>query len=122
MAKYYAWSDLYNGGKVEEVKTPTGGIKVVVVERYVTHVGESVTKAKLGVSDEEWDHLVESGSIRDYPLPKDANDLKSPSLAFMESISTSGEIDVNKLLELGLKHPPALNPPAEEAAELPEGT
>lgn len=123
MAKNYAWSDIYFGGEVEDVKTPHGGMRTVLVKRNIIPRGEEVTKAKLKVSDEEWDHLCESGSIREYPLPEEANDFVSPTQAVLTRLSQgTGEIDQNMLMELALAHPPAANPPAEEEAEaVPKG-
>lgn len=45
----------------------------------VTKVGEEVTKEGLGVSDEDWDYFVESGSVRTkkYPVPDGV--VKSPA-------------------------------------------
>lgn len=126
MAKLYAWSDLYYGGTTEDVPLPNikGGVKTVVVSRDIIRRGEQVTKAKLSVSDDEWDHLVESGSIRPYPLPETASDVISPTRAVLDQYNKGGELDQNMLLELALSQPLPLNPSADEGAELalPEGT
>jgi hypothetical protein len=123
MAKYYAWSDIRNGGKTEERKSPDGRLRTVVLERNVTPRGEAVTKAKLDVSDEEWDALIDGGSVRPYPVPEEANDFVSPTQAVIARLTKpgSGEVDQDMLLELALAHPPAAIPPAEEEAELPVG-
>lgn len=122
MAKFYAWSEIRFGGKVDEVVTPMGATRSVVVERNVVQRGDEVSKGKLKVSDDEWDHLVESGTIRSYPIPEEASEYVSPTQAVLTRLSQGqGEIDQNMLLELALAHPPAMNPPAEEAEEVPEG-
>lgn len=120
-AKWYAWSNLQGGGKVEDVQTPTGAIKHVVVERNIIPLGSEVSKAKLKLSDEEWDGLIAGGSVRNYPVPAEADEYTSPTQAVVRRISSGGEIDQNVLLELALSNPPAENPPADEGAELPVG-
>lgn len=122
-AKMYAWSDLYGGGEIDEISLPKGGTKTVVVSRNIVPRGDAITRAKLGVSEEEWDHLVESGSIRPYPLPEGADDVKSPTRAVLEQFSKGGDIDQDMLLSLALQQPLPINGPAEEGAEvdLPEG-
>lgn len=84
MATMYAWSDLYNGGKSEETKLG----RKIIHERNIIPRGEKVTKAKLKLEDEEWDALVASGSIRDYPLPEgyegDAAEGQSPVTYVLE--------------------------------------
>jgi hypothetical protein len=119
---YYAWSDLYNGGKTIEVDRPGGGSRTVMAERNIVARGEKVTQKNLGVSDEEFQALVEGGSVRPYPLPAGSSDTVSPSRAMLDSLmDRTGELDVNRLLELGLSHPPAINPPSDEAEDVPVG-
>lgn len=121
MAKFFAWSDLYNGGKIEKVTLPNGGVREVVVERNMIPRGSEISKGKLKLSDADWDALVEGGSIRPYPLPDEADDNTSPTQAVLRRLSRDGEIDQNMLLELALTQPLPENPAAEEAAELPIG-
>jgi len=118
MAKYYAWSDLYHGGKVDEVALPTGGTRTIVVERNIIPRGEVVDSKKLGVSKEEWDHLVESGSIRPYPLPEEASDVISPTRAVLDRYNKGGELNQDMVLELALTQPLPIHGPAEEGVEL----
>lgn len=121
-SEYYAWSDLYNGGESEKRSRANGQEMTVVLSRNVIERGQPVSQADLGVSDEEWESLVEGGSVRDYPLPDGASEYVAPSTAIVRSlVNDRGDIDVNKLMQLGLAHPPAANPPAEEQAEIPEG-
>lgn len=119
---HYAWSDLYSGGDTRELKRPDGRTAVVVEKRNVIPRGEKVTQAQLKCSDEEWEALIDGGSIRSYPLPEEASEYLSPSAAAVQRITKGGEIDTNVLLEMALQHPPAMNPPADAGAELPEGT
>lgn len=121
MAKFYVWSDIYNGGKVEDVTTPTGAVKHVVVERNITPRGSAVTKSKLDVSDEDWDRFIENGVIRSYPVPDEADEYLSPTQAVLRRLSTGGELDQDMLLELAMTTPAAENPPASEGAEIPVG-
>jgi hypothetical protein len=122
MPKHYAWSEIRFGGKVEEVVTPLGAKRSVVVERNVIQLGDEVSKGKLKVDDDVWDHLVESGSIRPYPLPEEADEYTSPTQAVLNRLMKGqGEIDQDMLMELALAHPPAINPPADEAEDVPEG-
>ena len=119
---YYAWSDLYNGGETEKRSRANGREMTVVLSRNVIERGQAVSQSDLGLSDDEWEALVESGSVRDYPLPESADEYTSPSTAIVRSlVDDRGDIDVNKLMQLGLAHPPAANPPAGEQAEIPEG-
>lgn len=120
--EFYAWSDLYNGGESEKRARANGLEMTVVLERNVISHGDPVTQSDLGVSDEEWESLLAGGSIRNYPPPDGTSDYVSPSTAMMRTlVNDHGDLDVNKLMELGLAHPPVINPPAEEAAEIPEG-
>lgn len=103
---YVAWSDLYFGGEVERRDRPGGGTYKVVKTRNRLARGEKVTKGKLGVSDEEWDALIESGSVRPYDLPAGADDYTSPTRAVIASITNDrGDIDPDVLLQLALQHP-----------------
>lgn len=119
---YYAWSDLYGGGKTKEVTRP-GGVSAVVVEsRNIVPRGEKVSKSDLKISSEDWDRLVEGGSVRPYPVPDNADESVSPARAIMQKlVNDTGDIDPNVIMELAMKHPPAMNPPAEDEAELPAG-
>ena len=119
---YYAWSDLYSGGETEERAMANRQYRTVVLSRNVTPRGEKVTQAGLKVSDEEWQALLDGGSVRAYPVPEEASDYVSPASAAVSRITKGGEIDMNTLLELSLQNPPVLNPPADEGATLPEGT
>lgn len=119
MATHYAWTDIRNGGEVDVRKAPGGREIKVVTKRNVIARGEKVTKAGLKVSDEEWDALLEGGSVRPYPLPKGADENISPTTAILrELVDNRGEVDLNKLMELGLTVPP---PASDEESEVPVG-
>ena len=106
MAKFYVWSTIHNGGEVGEVESPTGQKKTVLLSRNTLDVGSEISKAKSGLSDEEWDAMIEGGSIRPYPLPEGADEYTSPTQAVIRALTTeSGEIDQNMLLELALSQP-----------------
>jgi len=55
---YYAWSNI-KGGTAE---------KPITIKR-----GEEVSKAKLGLSDADWEAIIESGAVRTkkFPAPSD---------------------------------------------------
>lgn len=113
---FYAWGNLSNGGEIGEVERYDGTKKKIVLSRNIIARGESVTQAELKVSDEEWDHLIESGSVRPYPVPEEADDWLSPAQAVMDRLTKgTGEIDANLLMEM------ALSQPAEEDDEVPSG-
>ena len=119
MAKFYAWSNIYNGGEIKEVTTSKGMTQQIVTNRSIIPAGEEVSKGKAGLTDEDWDAMIEGGSIRPYPLPEDADEVTSPTQAVINKITTgTGDIDQNMLLELALTQPLPENPSAEEAKEV----
>ncbi len=100
-AKMYAWSELHAGGERKNIKTPQGGTRNVVVNRVVFHVGDEVTKSKLKCSEEEWEHLIASGSVRPYPIPAGTNGLMSPHRAVMAKIMDDrGDINTDLLMSI----------------------
>lgn len=118
----FAWSDLHAGGEVEFRDAPGGRKIKVVMNRTIIPRGDKVSRSDLDVTDEQWDALIANGSIRPYDLPEGSDEWTSPTQAFVNNIMNDrGEPDINVMMELALAHPPAINPPAEEAAEVPEG-
>lgn len=113
MAKYYAWSDIYNGGDVTEVRG-----RNIVVKRNMIACGEQVTQAKAGVSDEDWDALIAGGSIRDYPLPENIPANESPSSYVTRMQAENLELDSDILLKMNV----ALVPVGAQNAEEEETT
>lgn len=97
---FYAWSDIRNGGEVEEIKLATGATRRIVSKRNIIAAGTKITKANSGLSGEEWDRMVDHGVIRDYPFPDGTDEFTSPSQAVMKKLAVGGEVPVNTLLEL----------------------
>lgn len=60
---YYAWSPIVYGADVADDGT--------VNSQKVVNVGEQVDAGKLGVSDEEFQALVDGGSVRTREYPKE---------------------------------------------------
>lgn len=124
---HYAWSNIHHGGKTEQRQASGNRMINVVLERDITPWGEKVSQADLGVTDEEWDALVASGSVRAYPPPEGADEYTSPNKAVMDSlVGPDGEVDLDKVMALQnmadiVTSPEAINPPAEEGKELPAG-
>ncbi len=119
--KMYAWSEIRKGGEVKTIDLADGRTKTLVVSRNTVAVGDVITKKSLDFTDDEWDALIDAGSIRPYPYPEEAGDYVSPTQAILAKYSRDGDVDQNMLLELALAHPAASNPPAEEGAEVPAG-
>ena len=128
--KWYAWSELRNGGTSTERKNANGSTIRVIESRNIIQPGEVVTQKGLGVDDAGWDALVAGGSVRNYPLPAGTEEGLSPHDAVMKNlVDENGNIDVNKFLsaqtELGALAtlPAPTNPSAEEGKtlETPKG-
>ena len=121
--KHYAWSELRNGGEVDEIRSVGNVVRTVVTKRNIVAHGAEVSQSDLGVSDEEWDHLIESGSVRSYPVPEEANDSISPARAIIAKMTDpDGNIKTDMLMELAMKHPEGFTvSEGEEATEIPAG-
>ena len=119
MAKMFAWTTIYNGGKSKEGRDG----RKIIMERNIIEPGAEVTKAKLGVSDDEWEALVASGSVRPYQLPSNMRSNESPADAVMRALTGGhGEVSQDMLMELALAHPPgALANAEEEESDVPVG-
>jgi hypothetical protein len=120
--KYYAWSELRNGGEVSEIKLPANkGTRTIVKSRNIVAHGAEVTQKGLGATDEEWKALIDGGSVRDYPVPDGADAYRSPARAFVDSVTNKeGDVDMDKLMAMGLKNPGVALPTVddEEDAEV----
>lgn len=114
---FYAWSDLYYGGETEMRTRADGRSYRVVLSRNFKARGEKVTQKELDLGKDEWEALVESGSVRSYPLPEEADDYLSPTQAIIDRLFKEGEIDPNMLLELSLAHPLVPSPPSPGAED-----
>lgn len=134
-SEFYAWSNLYYGGETEDRTAPNGATRKVIVSRNIVECGAPVSQDQLGASDEEWEHLLESQSVRNYPLPVGTDEHTSAHRAVMRMIvDDEGDIDPNKLMALSgavqgalVTLPPAMHGPASPDApvlgedEEPEG-
>jgi hypothetical protein len=73
MAKMYAWTtfrtEIDENGQTKKAVKP----------------GEEVTQSKLGVSNDEWDYLIENGAVREDEYP-DIEDTKSPAEHIREQL------------------------------------
>ena len=58
---YYAWSDIRYGAEVDKDGNKTADKMV--------KAGDTVTQKNLGVSDADWQALVDAGSVREYEYP-----------------------------------------------------
>lgn len=121
--EYFAWCNIMNGGDVIEVPVPSvkGLTKTVITNRNIIETGSKITKAKSGLSDEDWDRMLANGAIRTYPLPEGTDDRTSPSTAFLRQVlDERGNVDVAKMMDMGFVTAPAGSVVAEgeEAKEL----
>jgi hypothetical protein len=66
---WYLWSNYQNGGETDEVRTPNGGTRNVVLSRNLIPAGTKVSKSDLEVDDAGWEALVEAGVVRSFPYP-----------------------------------------------------
>lgn len=65
---YYAWSEIIYGAEHDETDP-----KLILGVKSVKP-GEKVDAKMIGVSEEEFERMVETGSIRNYPFPKELQD------------------------------------------------
>lgn len=122
--KMFAWTPIRLGGEGELIPTAGGrGQRYIVKSRKIIALGDEVSKSDADVDDEVWQHWIDEGIVRPYPLPEGTDEYTSPSQAFLASVSTGkGEVDVDKLMEMGLSNPAAgALGKEEEEAELPAG-
>lgn len=82
----YAWSRIEFGATVDKETGVRTDLKVV-------NAGDKVTKAKLGVSDEEWDSLIEGRVVRDIPFPEGVTSSVSPRRAILNQLDAQSEED-----------------------------
>lgn len=55
------------------------------------NVGEEVTAEKLGISDDEFNELIESGAVRSQKYPEDVRGSESPREAQLRKVREAGE-------------------------------
>jgi hypothetical protein len=118
--KMYAWTELRNGGEAERILVAGGrGERFVVKSRNIVKQGEEVSQSDLGVDDETWQSWIDGGSVRPYPMPTGTDEYTSPTQALLAQMSTGeGEVDIDKLMELGLSNPAAGGFAKEESEEV----
>ena len=97
---YYLWSRYQNGGETDEVRTPNGGTRNVIVSRNVLPAGEKVTQDKLGLDDANWEALIEGGVVRTYPFPDDipAGSTDSPIVHLQRKINEAATSEEERLV------------------------
>lgn len=97
----YAWSPIRNGGEVISVVDNMGRDRRVVSERTIIPVGDKVTPKDVG-GDEAFEQMVEAGSIRPYPYPKDLdpNSSESPVEFLRRRLREASEQEVSEEQQL----------------------
>lgn len=111
--KYFAWSNIHNGGKVQEVRG-----RKIVIERNMVSCGDPIEQSTLDFTDEEWAGFLEGGSVRSYPYPEGCGETESPSSFVLRSMLGGKEqLDPNLLLEMSLVGQIEEEEPASELVE-----
>jgi hypothetical protein len=107
--KMYAWTEIRYGGEAEKIPVAGGrSERFVVKSRNVIPLGDEVSQSDIDADDDYWQHLQDEGIVRPYPLPEGTDEYTSPTQAFLGGVSTgTGEVDIDKLMELGLTNPTA---------------
>jgi len=80
---YYAHSTIKNA---ESAEPDADAPKVETIKP-----GEEVSQASLGVSDEEWEQLVDAGSVRPYDYPDDLKEGQTPAQYYRETAQAAME-------------------------------
>jgi hypothetical protein len=101
MATYYAWSNF-------PIERNEAGVTTKVIA-----VGDKVTQNDLGVSDDEWEQLVEVGAVRTDKYP-DIPDHMAP--AEYEKAQANQGIVEEMLMEVTEPEPEAVTPEAATAS------
>lgn len=96
---YYAWSTFRT--KYDEYGNPQGTIKP----------GEAVSAGDLGVSDEEFQHLITIGSVRSMPYPVPAGDERSPVELRRDQLREAASAEFMAVLPYGTVPPIQEAPP-----------
>lgn len=63
--KWYAWSRIQYGANID----PTEGSNQILSHKSV-EVGAEVTAEKLGISEQDFQQLIDAGSVREYEFPQ----------------------------------------------------
>lgn len=119
----YAWTEIRYGGEGSLQEMSTGrGQRYVITKRNIVKQGDEVSQSDVDVDDETWQHWQDEGIVRSYPMPEGMDEYTSASQAFLSGISTGrGEVDIDKLMELGLSNPAIVVGEQEPAEETPVG-
>lgn len=100
---HYAWSRIRAGGEVEAVTDPIGRERKVVSSRNIIMPGEPVSAKDVG-GQETFDQMVEAGSIRPYPYPKDLSltSTESPVNFLRRQLREAAEAELSEEQQLML--------------------
>ena len=97
--KFYAWSNISNGGDVMIVTDPLGRERKVVSERNVIPAGDEVSQGDLDASDEQWAEWVDGGVVRSYPFPDiPAGSTDSPVVHLQKQIAQAAESEEERMV------------------------
>lgn len=80
---YYAFTPIRYGAEVDEASGAITSIKEKAV-------GETVSQSDLGLSDDQWEQLVESGAVRNYEYPPVEGD-QTPAMYYKENAAKAVE-------------------------------
>lgn len=109
----YAWSPIRYGATTDSEGNFTG-IQMV-------NFGDSVSKSKLGVDDENWNALVEAGVVRDYAPPKEYSETtpvdESPVQFLQRQAREAAELAEGAVMSMGGSY---FGPNQEEIYQNPE--
>jgi len=108
--EFFAWTDIHNGGETKEVRG-----RNIVVNRNMVKLGDPVSQSDLDVSDEEWQGLLDGGSVRDYPLPDGIGENESPSAYVARLQAEQQALDPDTLLKMNAALQIAVPQPTEDA-------
>lgn len=73
---YYAWSRIQHGAKVAK--------DGVYVGPEFAELGESVTASKLGISEDDFQAMIDGGSVREEKWPVPEGDTRSPREYYLD--------------------------------------
>lgn len=111
-ATMYAWSPIRHGAKKDKDGNIVGAEEV--------KMGDSVSQSKLGVDDDNWNALVEAGSVRPYKYPDNVKSDESAVQSLQRQAreaSEAAEAPVTAMMSLGGSY---FGPTPEEVMMNPE--
>lgn len=81
---YYAWSEIRYGAEHDKNRPE------LILKQLTAAPGDKVTAAQLGLDEDQFQELVDSGSVRNYPLPEELRDpLTSPNTLIAQGLADS---------------------------------